>query len=69
VLAKYHLMEEQHQAWPDFLHWFSTTPLSQAIWLHLGRPEGSIAAFGEHIVQELLRGGVVNSRDGQLFDV
>jgi glyoxylase-like metal-dependent hydrolase (beta-lactamase superfamily II) len=69
VLAKYHLMEEQHQSWPAFLHWFSTTPLSQAIWLHLGRPEGSIAAFGEHIVQELLRGGVVNSRDGQLFDV
>ncbi len=69
VLVKYHLMEEQHQSWPDFLHWFSTTPLSQSIWLHLGRPEGSIAAFGEHIVQELLRGGVVNSRDGQLFDV
>ncbi len=68
VLVKYHLMEEQQQSWPDFLHWFTSTPLSQVIWWQLGRPEGSMAAFCEHVVQELLRGGVLASRDGQLFD-
>ncbi len=68
VLVKYHLMEEQQQTWPDFMHWFGTTPLCLAVWQGLGRPEGSIVAFGEHIVHELLRGGVIASRDGMLFD-
>lgn len=68
VLIKYHLMEEQRQNWPDFRQWFGTTPLCQAVWQGLGRPEGSIVAFGEHIVHELLRAGVIASRDGALFD-
>lgn len=68
VLIKYHLMEEQQQAWPDFLDWFSATPLCQAIWQQLGRPDGTPARFAEHIVHELVRGGALLSREGLLHD-
>ena len=68
VLVKYHLMEEQQQAWPDFLSWFSATPLCQAVWLQLGSPDGTPSAFAEHIVHELVRGGALHWREGWLFD-
>ena len=68
VVVKYHLMEEQQQAWPDFLDWFSATPLCQAIWQQLGRPDGTPARFAEHIVHELVRGGALLSREGLLHD-
>jgi hypothetical protein len=57
VLVKYHLMEEQQQSWPAFLDWFGNTPLCQAVWQQLGRPEGTPAHFAEQIVHELVRGG------------
>ena len=68
VLVKYHLMEVQQQAWPDFLEWFGATPLCQAVWQRLDRPDGSPAGFAEHIVHELVRGGSLRLRDGQLSD-
>jgi glyoxylase-like metal-dependent hydrolase (beta-lactamase superfamily II) len=68
VLVKYHLMEEQQQAWPAFLDWFGTTPLCQAVWQQLGRPEGTQAHFAEQIVHELVRGGALLFREGQLID-
>ena len=68
VLVKYHLMDEQQQAWPDFLSWFSATPLCQAVWLQLGSPDGTPAAFAEHIVHELVRGGALHWREGWMFD-
>lgn len=68
VLVKYHLMEEGQQSWPDFLTWFTRTPLCQAVWVQLGRPDGTPARFAEHIVHELVRGGALHAHEGQLFD-
>lgn len=68
VLVKYHLMEEQQQSWPAFLDWFGNTPLCQAVWQQLGRPEGTPAHFAEQIVHELVRGGALLFREGQLID-
>ncbi len=69
VLVKYHLMEERQQAWAAFVDWFCATPLCHAVWLRLGAPEGTLAAFAEHIVHDLLRGGVLALREGVLVDV
>jgi glyoxylase-like metal-dependent hydrolase (beta-lactamase superfamily II) len=68
VLVKYHLMEEQQQPWADFLHWFTTTELCRSIWQRLDRPEGTMTAFAERLVAELLAAGALAQRDGVLHD-
>ena len=69
VLVKYHLMEVAQQPWPVFIGWFCGTPLCQRLWLRLGRPENSLAAFGEKMVHELRDGGALALRDGVLHDI
>jgi hypothetical protein len=69
VLVKYHLMEERQQPWADFLHWFAATGLCGSIWQRLGRPEGTLAAFAEGLVAELLAAGALARRGGVLHDV
>jgi glyoxylase-like metal-dependent hydrolase (beta-lactamase superfamily II) len=64
VIVKYHLLEEQRQPWPAFQAWFCATPLCGAAWNALGRPAGSLAAFGEHIVSELVASGALSRPDG-----
>jgi hypothetical protein len=66
--VKYHLMEEQQQPWADFLHWFTTTELCRSIWQRLDRPEGTMTAFAERLVAELLAAGALAQRDGVLHD-
>ena len=68
VLIKYHLMEVRQQPWEAFSAWFCTVPLCQAVWGRLGRPEGSLAAFGEHCARQLLMSGALALRQGQLAD-
>ncbi len=54
VLVKYHLLEEQSQTWTDFLAWFTGVELCLTIWERLCRPDGTMAAFGERLVDELV---------------
>ena len=64
ALLKYHLLEEQQQEWPALLAWFGSVSFYRDIWLRLGRPEGSLEAFAEHIVKQLAAAGVLALRDG-----
>jgi glyoxylase-like metal-dependent hydrolase (beta-lactamase superfamily II) len=66
VLLKYHLLEERQQALPSLRAWWSGTPLAQRVWQRLGRPEGSVAAWGERLVDELVASGAL-VRQGQLI--
>ena len=59
VLVKYHLLEVQRQPWPDFQRWFAAAPLCAAVWQRLGRPDGTLAAFAERSVQDLVGSGAL----------
>ncbi len=59
VLVKYHLMELRQQPLAALLRWFETTPLCAAAWQRLGRPEGSLLAFGQRTVDELTGSGAL----------
>ena len=68
VLVKYHLLEVRQEPWSDFVAWFTAAPMSEAIWARLGRPEGTLAAFGERTVGELVDKAVLARRDGWVLD-
>jgi glyoxylase-like metal-dependent hydrolase (beta-lactamase superfamily II) len=68
ALVKFHLLEVQQQSWPELLAWFSGVTLYDAVWRRLGRPNGSLDAFAERIVGELVAQGVLDLRDGVVFD-
>jgi hypothetical protein len=65
---KYHLLEVQQQSLAELQAWFASVTLYGAIWRRLGRPAGSLAAFAEHIVAELVASGVLSLRDGVVFN-
>jgi hypothetical protein len=67
--VKYHLLEEQQQAWPELLHWFSRVGLYNTVWQRLGRPEGTLDAFARKTVDELVTAKVLAVRDGVVFNV
>jgi glyoxylase-like metal-dependent hydrolase (beta-lactamase superfamily II) len=64
VLLKYHLLEEQQQALPDLLAWWSTVPLVQRLWQRLQRPAGTMPAWCEQLLGELAAVGALRV-DGQ----
>ena len=68
VLMKFHLMEEQRQSVPEVLAWMTRTPLCQAVWQRLGRPEGSLASFAERTLQDLVGSGALALGDGWVLD-
>ncbi len=68
VLVKYHLMEEQQQALPALRVWMTETPFLSAIWDGLGRPEGGLAAWNEHLLRDMLIAGTLVLRDGVVHD-
>lgn len=68
ALLKFHLLEEQQQAWAPLLAWFTGVSLYGAVWQRLGRPEGTMAAFAERIVAELAAAGVLVVRDGIVYN-
>ena len=68
VLLKYHLMEERQQPLPVLRAWMRDTPLLQAIWAGLSRPEGSHAAWSGRLLQELLDSGVLQQRGDTVHD-
>ena len=69
VLLKYHLMEERRQPLPALRGWMRDTPLLQSIWSELGRPDGSLAAWAERLLQELLDSGVLQRRGDTVCDL
>jgi glyoxylase-like metal-dependent hydrolase (beta-lactamase superfamily II) len=68
ALIKYHLLEEQQQAWPALLAWFTGVSLYRTVWQRLGQPGGTMAAFAEEVVQELAGAGVLAVREGVVFN-
>jgi glyoxylase-like metal-dependent hydrolase (beta-lactamase superfamily II) len=68
ALVKFHLLEEQQQAWPALLQWFTGVSLYDALWQRMGRPDGTMAAFAQSIVDELCTSGALFVRDGVVFD-
>jgi len=59
VLLKYHLLEEQQQALPDLLAWWSSVPLVRRLWQRLHRPAGTIAGWCEQLAHELAAAGAL----------
>jgi glyoxylase-like metal-dependent hydrolase (beta-lactamase superfamily II) len=69
VLLKFHLLEEVQQEQEDLLQWFCASPLVGRVWQGLGRPEGSLRAFGHRAVTELTASGAAALRGGVLYNV
>jgi hypothetical protein len=59
VLLKYHLLEEQQQALPALLAWWSAVPLIQRLWHRLQRPAGTVPAWCEQLTRELVASGAL----------
>jgi len=68
VLLKYHLLEERQQPLPVLRAWWAATPLAQRIWQRLGSPDGSVDAWGERLVDELVASGALTRQDGLILD-
>jgi len=68
VLVKYHLLEVQRESLPQLHAWFAATPLVQRVWLRIGRPEGTSAAWLDRLLAELAAGGAIELRDGVVAD-
>ena len=64
ALTKYHLLEVGSEPLPALLRWFETTPIVRQVWQRLRRPHESPAAWGEHLLAELVAGGVLEVRNG-----
>ena len=68
ALVKYHLLEEQQQALPALLQWFTGVSMYRSVWQRLGCPGGSLEDFGEQVVQELAAAGVLALREGVVYN-
>ena len=64
VLVKYHLLEEQQQTWPDFLAWLDTATLTHQVWQRCGHPHGSVRAWAQQVVHELVASGALAMQNG-----
>jgi len=69
VLLKYHLMEERQQPLAELREWMRGVPLLRSVWLALARPDGSLTAWSERVLQDLLAGGVLQLRGDVVVDV
>ena len=68
VLLKYHLMEERQQPLAALRAWMHDTPLLRSVWAELGRPDGSFAAWGDRLLQDLLDSGALRRRADAVHD-
>ena len=68
VLIKYHLLEERQQPLPELMQWMQQTPLAQAIWRKLDRPERTIDAWVQSLVGEMTDSGALALHDGVVYD-
>lgn len=69
ALVKYHLLEVQSQRWDDLSRWFEEASLFTAVWQRLGRPEGTLDAFGRRTVQDLVGSGALALNEGCIVNV
>ena len=69
ALVKFHLLEVRQQPWADLLAWFSGVSLYGSVWQRMGRPEGSLAAYAQRVVRELVAQRVLVQQDGIVCDV
>ena len=69
ALIKYHLLEVQSEHWDALERWFAEASLFTAVWQRLGRPEGSLAAFGHRTVQDLVGSGALALNEGRVVNV
>ena len=68
ALLKFHLLAEQHQSWAQLSAFLHRGSLYARVWQRLGRPNGSMDAFGESLVRELVASGVLALRDGLVYN-
>lgn len=68
VLLKYHLLEEQQQALPEVLQWLASASLYTTVWQRMGRPAGTLDAYGLQLVQDLVQTGALALHDGVVFN-
>jgi len=69
ALMKYHLLEVQSKTWDALERWFEEASLFNAVWLRLGRPEGSLVAFGRRTVQDLVGSGALALKEDRVVNV
>ncbi len=67
ALISFHVMEVGHEPWPALQRWLLTAPLYTGVWQRLGGPGGSLAAYGQTLVEELCTAGVLQLREGEIF--
>jgi len=68
ALMKFHMLEVREQAWPALHDWFGGVGLYAAVWQRMGGPKGTLRAYAEHTVAELVAQGVLAQRDGVVYD-
>lgn len=68
LLVKYHLMEVQRESLPLFAVWLESSPTFNATWQLLGRPQGSLAAFGLSTAKDLVGSGALRQDADGLLD-
>jgi glyoxylase-like metal-dependent hydrolase (beta-lactamase superfamily II) len=68
ALLEVHMLEEQHQSLAGVQRWMDHAPVMHAIWRGLGCPEQRLRAWCEQLVSEMVTGGVLALRDGQVHD-
>lgn len=64
VLIKYHLLEEVCQPLPALMAWWLQAPLAERIWQRECRPGGSLADWGQRLIDEMVAQGAIVVRDG-----
>jgi len=68
ALTKYHLLEVGSEALAELRAWFASTPIVAQVWQRLAHPEGSIDAWGECLLAELLANGVLTLRGDRVHN-
>jgi glyoxylase-like metal-dependent hydrolase (beta-lactamase superfamily II) len=68
ALIKFHMLEVQQQTWAQFTDWLGCVSLYPAVWQRMGRPEGTLNAYAEKVVAELVASEVLAWRDGVVFN-
>ena len=68
LLVKYHLMEVQRESLATFAAWFESSPTCVASWNALGRPQGSLQAFGLSTAADLVGSGALRQQADWLLD-
>ena len=68
ALLKYHVLEVGQQLLPELLAWFTQATLYRRVWQRIGAPGGTLAGYGETVVQALCKDGVLGLKDGVVFN-